>query len=132
MHGRPAAVQDASFGQEKSADAHRPKAASGLGDPSQPAEERVIAHPAGTDAADDQHGIRTAAHVVIVSMREERQPALPVDFSVPRRGDDLDRVAGSSAAQQAVRGPEHLHRPDEVELVHRRHHEDDDGLPHGG
>ena len=65
-------------------------------------------------------------------MREERQPTLPVDSSVSRRGDDLDRIRLSSAAQQAIRRPEDLRRPDEVELVHRGDHEEEDALSHRG
>jgi hypothetical protein len=133
VRGRPPAVQDAGLGQEKCADADRPEAATGRGDPSEPVEERRIPHRAGANATNDEDGVGTAAvDVVIAPMRDERQPALSVDSSVSRRGDDLERIGPSSATQQAVRRAEDLRRPDEVELVHRGDHEEEDALPHRG
>ena len=70
VRGHAPAVQDAGFGQEECADAHRPEAASGRGDLSQPAEERGISHRAGADAANEQHGIGATAHLVIAPVRE--------------------------------------------------------------
>jgi hypothetical protein len=71
VHGRLSAVEETRRGQEESADAHRPEAASRRGDPSQPAEERRISHRAGGDPTNNQHRVRAPIDVTIVSMREE-------------------------------------------------------------
>jgi phosphoglycerate dehydrogenase-like enzyme len=132
VHGRPPAVQETGFGEQESTDAHRSEPSSGRGPLSEPGRERAVSHPSPGDATHDKHGIGCPPNSVIVALRKEREAARSCDLPVTNGRDNLDLVTGASAVEEAVRCREDLEGTDEVELVHRRHDQNNDRGPHDG
>ena len=129
MRGGAAPVQEAGLGEQERADAHAaepPHAGHFL----QPRRQRRVAHGPCAEPADQEHRIARAFDLREVMARHEAQhAAFARHREIVAGGDDLNRINGSG--REPIDRVEDLQRSDEIELVDRWHHNDDDPAARG-
>jgi hypothetical protein len=125
VRGRSAPVQQPRLREKKGADAHGAEPPH-LGRPLlQPGRQRRVTHRSSAQSADQEHGVALAFDPVDAMPGDEGQhTALALDRQTVAARDDLDRIDGP--ARKPIHRVEHLERSHQIELVDRRHDEDED------
>ncbi len=131
VRGGAPSVQQAGLREQKDADADRTRPPHLAGHLPEPGRQRRITYGSGAQTTDQEHGVAHAFDSAEVMPGDEGQDAA---FAFDRQTigvrDDLngvDRVPGKT-----IDRVEHLEGSNEIELIDRGHHGDDDAAAGGG